>query len=149
MFPFCFNDSMHESWHGLHNNVQILITHVIPAWSDSVQQNYLWSQKAWLAQSSSAPINVQCSWGQVTVEDSPWQPGLLGLPWSILLQYESFSTKIKPEGGARRRHNSPRLEFSHQHLSLWVWNTVVSFSLLFISLHTPFCYWHISQTYTQ
>ena len=26
--------------------------------------------------------------------------------------------------------------------SLWVWNSVVSFSLLFVSIHTPFCYCH-------
>ena len=58
------------------------------------------------------PINVQWGWGQVTVEESPWQSGLLGLLWSsvvfaklwgvfgviILLQYESFSTKMQTRG---------------------------------------------------
>lgn len=39
------------------------------------------SQTACLFQSSGAPISVGRGWGQVTVEDSPWQSGLLGLIW--------------------------------------------------------------------
>ena len=57
---------------------------------------------------------VECVWDQVTEEDRSGQSGLLGLLWSsvvvwklwgvfgliMLLQDESFSTKMKPEGGA-------------------------------------------------
>lgn len=38
--------------------------------------------KAQLSQSSSAPINVECGGGQVTVEDRPGHSGLLDFLWS-------------------------------------------------------------------
>lgn len=56
----------------------------------------------WFVHLSSAPINVQQCWGQVTVEGNLpvvsklW--GVFGL--IILLQDESSSTQIKPQGGA-------------------------------------------------
>ena len=104
------------------------------------------SQNPRFCQYSTAPINVQCSWSQVTVEDSPWQ--LWGVP--------SCSRNPSPQkSNWRVEHvskdgvvlllvqNSPRLKCSHQHVSRWGWNTEVSFSLPSLSNTHP------SVTYTK
>ena len=121
------------------------------------------------------PINVQWGWGQVTVEESPWQSGLLGLLWSSsssckalrcvwghypaavwILLHKDANQRVQhvseewtgTSAGCNQfsagvqlqiRQNTPRLEYSHHHVSLLVWYTAVSFSLLFVSLHAPFC----------
>ena len=60
----------------------------------------------WFVHSSSAPINVQQCWGQVTVEGNlPVGQVVVSKLWGvsgliILLQDESSSTQIKPQGGA-------------------------------------------------
>ena len=76
--------------------------------------------------------------------------GVFGL--IILRQGESFTTKIRgwsmslkngvvlllSQGGVSPLQECENI-FQH-HVSLQRWNTVVSFSLLYVSLHTPFSY---------
>lgn len=86
-----------------------------------------------------APVNTQWSLGWLTVKERPWQSGILGLLCS--------SSSLQKDVQFQRRHNTPRIESSHHSFSLWVWKSVVSFSLLFFSLHLTFCYCQKSLTW--
>ena len=69
----CLNDSMHWSWHGLHKFVLKLMTHVFPAWFDSVP-------RCDVTQHFNDPINAPWGHSHVAVQcstDSRWHPGHL------------------------------------------------------------------------
>lgn len=139
---FCFNGSVHTSSHGLHKFLQKPDDSCYPSMvRQSSTKLLVMSQTAWLFKS------------QVSSCCQNFGACLDSLSCCSMNLFPQKSNQRVDRVSKDRSGASPWSGWSHfyvgvqHHVSLWIWNTVVSFSLLFFSLYTPFCYWHKSPTW--
>lgn len=139
---FCFNDSVHTSSHGLHKFLQKPDDSCYPSMvRQSSTKLLVMSQTAWLFKS------------QVSSCCQNFGACLDSLSCCSMNLFPQKSNQRVDRVSKDRSGASPWSGWSHfyvgvqNHVSLWDWNAVMSFSLLFFSLYTPFCYWHKSPSW--